>query len=268
MKKMAFLPLLIAVAIAAVASAESESVRTLYTRENRFPDLGKFEVGALVTYQQLDEYFINQIDKKCFEGYYVDKNAKRSETTVTPYARYGVYDNLTLYSRVPITAVSSDVKGNKAGFKDIAVGMELLAYEYTYKYPWVVPYIEVTFPTGDDKNHTGVGKVDPIFGIAVGTTTFDVYHWILDGRYDANAANDGRFEGAASFIWDLSDQFSLLAEAKVTEKSEGSTKDVPVYFNGGFAYRPFDELSVNLYGGTSVNAEENGHGAVKVAYNF
>ena len=248
--------------------AQSESVRTLFTRENRFPELGKFEVGAQVDYRQLDEYFISQVDPKCFDGYYVDKKAKRSETTVTPYARYGVYENLTLYSKIPIDVVDSDTKGTKGGLNDIAVGVELLAYEYTYKYPWVVPYVEVTLPTGDDKNHMGLGKVDPIFGIAVGTTTFDKYHWTLDGRYDANAMNDGRFEGAASIIWDLSEKFSLLAEAKVMEKSPGSTKDVPVYFNGGFAYRPIEQLSVNLYGGTSVNAEENGRGSVKVAYAF
>ncbi|MDD5482348.1 MAG: transporter [Kiritimatiellae bacterium] len=248
--------------------AESESVRSLFCRENRFPELGKWEVGGYASYRQLDEYYINQIDPKCFEGRYVDKKDKRSETTFTPYARYGVYDNLTLYSKVPIDFVSSDVKGSQAGFNDIAVGMELLAYEYTYRYPWVVPYIEVTFPTGNDRNYMGLGKVDPIFGIAVGTTTFDVYHWILDGRYDANAINDGRFEGAAAFIWDLSDQFSVLAEAKIMEKTPGSTKDVPAYFNGGISYRPSEMLTVNLYGGTSVNADENGRGTVKIAYNF
>jgi hypothetical protein len=59
-----------------------------------------------------------------------------------------------------------------------------------------------------------------------------------------------------------------LAEAKVTEKSPGSTKDVPVYFNAGLAYKPIEQLRVNLYGGTSANSEENGHGSVKVAYNF
>lgn len=266
-KQFLLLPALLVLVVPCVI-AESESVRSLYCRENRFPELYKLELGGLISYQQLDEYFINQIDPKCFKGYYVDKNAKRGETTVTPYARYGIYENLTVYSRVPIDFVNSDVKGTSAGLNDIAVGMELLAYEYTYRYPWVVPYIEVTFPTGDSKNHMGLGKVDPIFGIAVGTTTFDVYHWILDGRYDANAANDGRFEGAAAFIWDLSDQFSFLAEAKMTEKAQGSTKDVPVYFNGGIAYKPVDQLSVNLYGGTSVNAEENGHGAVKIAYDF
>ncbi len=267
MKKISLLAVLFAMT-ALPLMAESESVRTLYTRENRFPDLGKIELGTYVTYQQLDEYFINQVDAKCYKNYYVPDGSKRSDTVVTPYLRYGLFENLTVYSRVPIDFVSSDVKGSKTGFNDIALGMELLAYEYTYKYPWVVPYIEVTLPTGDDNNHMGLGKVDPIFGVAVGTTTFDKYHWTLDGRYDANVTKDGRFEGAASLVWDLSDQFSVLAEAKIMEKSPGSTKDVPVYFNGGFAYKPVDQLSVNLYAGTAVNSEENGHGSVKIAYNF
>lgn len=268
MRRMCFLSCVVALVSVSPLLAQSESVRPLFTRENRFPGLNKFEVGTLVSYQQLDEYFINQIDPKCYKGYSVDKKDRRSDTTVTPYARYGVFENLTLYSKIPIDFTSSDVKGSQTGLNDIALGMELLAYEYTYRYPWVVPYIEVTLPTGDDKNHMGLGKVDPIFGIAVGTTTFDKYHWILDGRYDANACNDGRFEGAGAFIWDLSEMFSVLAEAKVTEKPSGSTKDVPVYFNAGICYRPIEELSVNLYGGTSVNAEETGHGTVKIAYNF
>ena len=60
----------------------------------------------------------------------------------------------------------------------------------------------------------------------------------------------------------------MLADAKVTEKAPGSTEDVPLYFNGGMCYKPIENFSVNLYGGTSANAEENGHGILKVAYNF
>jgi len=267
MKKIALVLACLAL-LSAPLLAESESQRTLYVRENRFPDLHKLEIGSFVSYQQLDEYFLSQIDKRSYGGYLVNKNDRRSDTTVTPYARYGLFENLTVYSRVPIDFVSSDVKGSKAGLNDLAVGMELLAYQDTCQYPWVVPYVEVTFPTGDANNHMGCGKVDPIFGVAVGTVTFDQYHWILDGRYDANIVSDGRFEGAGAFIWDISQQFSFLAEAKVTEKASGSQKDVPVYFNGGLCYKPAEGLSVNLYGGTSVNAEENGHGAVKIAYNF
>jgi hypothetical protein len=260
-----------AVTIAASGWAQSESMRPLFTRENRFPEKGKAEVGAFVGYAQYDEYFVSQIDPKSYQGTFVNKNAdpKLKSTTVEPYAKYGLLENLTVYSRVPFSVNQSDAKNStKSGFNDIAVGAELLAYEYTYKYPWVIPYVEVTVPSGNDKEHMGIGKLDAIFGAAVGTTTFDKYTWILDGRYDCNVGDNGRFEGAAAFIWDLSDRFSVLAEAKVTEKDPGSTKDVPLYFNGGMCYKPVENLSVNIYGGTSANAEENGHGTLKVAYSF
>ncbi|MCX6991871.1 MAG: transporter [Kiritimatiellaeota bacterium] len=261
----------VAATIATSGWAQSESMRPLYSRENRFPEKGKVEVGSYFGYAQYDEYFVSQVDPKSYQGIYVDKNAnpKLKSTTVEPYAKYGLLENLTVYSKVPFSFDKSDAKNkNYSGFNDIAVGAELLAYEYTYKYPWVIPYVEVTFPSGDDKEHMGNGEVDGIFGVAVGTTTFDKYTWILDGRYDANISDNGRFEGAAAFIWDLSTQFSVLAEAKVTEKEKGSTKDVPLYFNGGLCYRPLEALSVNLYGGTSANAEENGHGMLKVVYSF
>ncbi len=260
-----------AVTIATSGWAQSESMRPLYVRENRFPETGKFEVGSFFGYAQYDEYFISQVDPDAYKNVYVNKNAdpKLKSTTVAPYAKYGLLKNLTVYSKVPFSFNKSDAKDkNTTGFNDIAVGAELLAYEYTYTYPWVIPYAEVTFPSGDDKEYMGNGEMDGIFGIAVGTTTFDKYTWILDGRYDSNVCDDGRFEGAAAFIWDLSPQFSAMAEAKVTEKAQGSTKDTPAYFNGGICYRPVENLSVNIYGGTSVNADENGHGGLKVAYSF
>ncbi|MDD5679462.1 MAG: transporter [Kiritimatiellae bacterium] len=267
------LGLVITAAVTIVTSgwAQSESMRPLFTRENRFPETGKAEVGIFAGYAQYDEYFVSQIAPKAYEGVYVNKNAdpKLKSASLVPYVKYGLLKNLTVYTKVPVSYNKSDAKDkNNTGFNDIAVGAELLAYEYTYKYPWVIPYIEVTFPSGDEKEYMGNGEMDGIFGIAVGTTTFDKYTWILDGRYDANVSDNGRFEGAASFIWDLSDQFSVLAEAKVTEKAPGSPKDVPLYFNGGICYRPIEQLSINIYGGTSANAEENGHGTLKVAYSF
>jgi hypothetical protein len=260
-----------AVAIATSGWAQSESMRPLFTRENRFPETGKAEVGTFVNYEQYDEYFLSQIAPKAYQGTYVDKNAnpKLKSTTIEPYAKYGLFDNLAVYTEVPYSFDKSDAKQqNYSGFNDITIGAELLAYEYTYKYPWVIPYAEVTLPSGDEKEYMGTGKTDAIFGVAVGTTTFDKYTWVLDGRYDTNVGDDGRFEGAASFIWELSAQFSVLAEAKVTEKAQGSTENVPVYFNAGMCYKPAENLSVNLYAGTSANAEENGHGTLKVAYSF
>lgn len=271
MKKLGLI-IMAAMAIATTGWSQGESVRPIFTRENRFPEKFKAEVGGYVGYAQYDEYFMSQVNPKAYadQGYYnVNKESKYKGTTVEPYARYGVWDNLTLYSRIPISFMKSDAKNkNISGLNDIAIGAELLAYEYTYKYPWVIPYVEVTLPTGSDKDAMGLGKADGIFGIAVGTTTFDKYTWILDGRYDSNVNKSGRFEGAAAFIWDLDEKFSVLGEAKVAQKEDGSTKDVPVYFNAGLCYKPIEKLSVNLYGGTSVNAEEDGHGGVKAAYSF
>ncbi len=252
--------------------AQSESVRPLFVRENRFPELHKAEVGVLAGYGQQDEYFVSRTDPQAYadEGYlFVDKKAKLKTASAEPYVRYGVFKDVTLYARAPVSSQKSEAKDKTAtGFNDLVLGMELLAYEYTYKYPWVIPYIEVSFPTGEAKKHMGLGEMDGIFGVAVGTTTFDKYTWVLDGRYDTNAQKNGRFEGAAAFIWALSDQFSVLGEAKATEKPEGSTKDVPVYFNGGMCYRPVENLSINLYGGKCVNAEDDGHGVLKLAYSF
>ncbi|MBI2438759.1 MAG: transporter [Lentisphaerae bacterium] len=271
--KMKRLGLLITAAVASATCgwAQSESMRPLYTRENRFPEKYKAELGTYVNYAQYDEYLVSQIDPKSYKGVAVSKNAvpKLKATTIQPYAKFGLFDNLTVYSAVPYTFDKSDAKNETtAGFNDVAVGLELLAYEYTYKYPWIIPYIEITFPSGDDEEHRGLGEVDPIFGAAIGTTTFDKYTWTLDGRYDANVGDNGRFEGAVSFVWELSFQFSVLAEAKVMEKAKSSTENVPVYFNGGMCYRPVERLSINLYGGSSANAEEDGHGTLKLAYSF
>ncbi len=50
-----------AVAIATSGWAQSESMRPLFTRENRFPETGKAEIGTFVNYAQYDEYFVSQM---------------------------------------------------------------------------------------------------------------------------------------------------------------------------------------------------------------
>ena len=270
MRSKAGLAVAAGVALAVSAWAQSESMRPVFVRENRFPELGKFEVGTFVSHSQNDEKFLQTIDNKAYPfTRFTANDDKLDITTVEPYVKYGLYENLTAYARFPFSVNESDARRETdRGFNDVAVGLELLAYEYTYQYPWVIPYLEVTFPTGDEDERMGLGKVDGVVGIAVGTTTFDKYTWILDARYDANICDNGRFEGAGALIWQLSPRFSVLGEAKVTEKTKGSKDDAPVWINAGFCYRPTEPLSINLYGGTSVNAEEEGHGLLKVAYSF
>jgi hypothetical protein len=255
---------------ASMAYAQSETIRPLFCKENKMPELHSFEVDLLGSYTRYDE----SLNVKGLK-------LKRSEYTVTPQVRFGVYENLTLYGKVPYSFIKSDVLNkNMNGFQDITLGAELLAYEYTYKYPWVIPYAEVSFPTGNADNMPPIlksdtifaysqDKVDAIFGVAVGTTVNDVYHYILDGRYDANNGDNGAFSGAVCLIWDLSDMFSVLGEAKIAEEPENNVyKGVPAYFNGGMSYSPFESLRCTAYGGTAVNTAEEGHGGLKIAYMF
>ncbi len=253
-----------------LAYAQSETIRPLFVKENKMPELHTFEVDLLGAYVRYDE----SQNVKGLE-------LRRSEYTVTPEVRFGAYDNLTLYGRMPFRFIKSDFRDkNMSGLNDMTLGAELLAYEYTYKYPWVIPYVEVSFPTGNDDDMAPIqktdtifgfsqGKVDGIFGVAVGTTVHDVYHYILDGRYDVNTGDNGCFSGAACFIWDLSDQFSFLAEAKISQEPENNPYDgIPAFFNGGLSYAPHERLRCTAYGGTAVNTAEEGHGGLKIAYMF
>ena len=72
-----------AVTIATSGWAQSESMRPLFTRENRFPEEGKVEAGTFVDYAQYDEYFVSQVDPKSYEGVLVDKNAKLKKPAIS-----------------------------------------------------------------------------------------------------------------------------------------------------------------------------------------
>ncbi len=265
--------LLVATALLTTASlvyAQSETIRPLFVKENKVPELHAFEVDLLGAYVRYDE-----------SRNVTNLKLKRSEYTIAPQVRFGAYENLTLYANVPFRSIKSDSRDkNMSGFNDITIGAELLAYEYTYKYPWVIPYAEISFPTGDDEDMAPIqktdtmfgysqGQVNGIFGVAVGTTVDDVYHYILDARYDINTGDSGTFYGSACFIWDLSDQFSFLAEARISQEPDNNPySGVPAFFNGGLSYAPHENLRCTAYGGTAVNCAEEGHGGLKIAYMF
>ena len=249
--------------MAAAAMAESEFSRTLFCRENRLPDLGRWELGVFSQYQQYDESAgVSGLDWK------------RKDFTVSPYARYGLYENLTAFANLPFGTVDSDRVGDHTGIRDISLGLELLAYEYTFGYPYVLPYVEVILATGDEDDKLGNGKTDAAFGAATGTTVYDIYHYVLDARYNVNHKNsgdedeDGMFTLAAAFIWDLSERFSLMAEAKGTSEDIAGESGLPLYFRGGMFYKVSDQLNLSWYGGGAVNAEEEGMGAIKIGYLF
>ncbi len=257
--KHARLSAVIAASLSMLSSAFAETIRPLMSRENRMPELHQLEIGSQFYYSEFEE-----------QGFYGQK-LKRHEATVEAYARFGLLENLSIYAAVPYGFNDSDVSGKHNGIRDVRAGLELLAYEHTYEYPYVIPYAEVRFPTGDENKGLGSDEWGGAAGVAIGTTVYDIYHYVLDGRYDYSQTgnkSEGLFGAAAAFIWDLSDRFSVLVEGKVTEKPTGSKDDVPVYFSGGMCYEATESLSIYWYGGSSINTDENGMGSIKVAYRF
>ncbi len=268
--KARYLVLATALALAASSSyAQSESIRPLFAKENKVPELHAFEVNVLGGYVQQDESRnVSGLDQK------------RNNYTIIPQIRFGAFENVTLYGSLPYSLIRSDLQGDINQFQDATIGFELLAYEYTYKYPWVIPYAELSCPLGDDEDMAPIqktdsifgyslGKFDAVFGIAVGTTVNDIYHYILDGRYNVNMDDQGIFSGSACFIWDLSDRFSVLAEAKVLQEPDDNPYDgVPAFFHGGMSYSPAESLRFTAYGGKGVNSAAEGYGGLKIAYNF
>lgn len=243
--------------LTARAYTESESIRTKFSKENRMPALHAFEIGALYQYKEFDE------TRGSGSLTYVKK-----ESTVSAYARFGLLKNLTLTCNFPYGFIDSETRNDVNGFRDIAVGLELLAYEHTYKYPFVIPYAVVKFPNGDEEDGLGNGEVDLICGTSIGTITFDKYHYILTAQVDSDINGERIFSGAVTLLWDLSDQFAVLAEGKIAEEPKDSDDGVPVYVIGGMSYMPVEDLTINWYGGKAFNIDEDIQVSAKIAYCF
>ncbi len=247
-----------------VARAEPGYNRPLFSRENCQLALEDIEVGVLSQFQQFDE-------SKNISG----ADWTRETITITPYVRYGLYENLTAFAKLPFVSSDSDrLNKTYAGLGDVSFGLELLAYEDVFGfpsgYPYIIPYVEFILPTGDDDKYLGHGRADAVIGASVGTTVAKDYHYVLDARYNVNYSEDdnGVFSLSIGFIWDISRRFSIMLETKGTsEETEGENR-IPIYFSGGMFYRVTDNLMLSWYGGGALNAEEEGMGALKIGYRF
>ena len=261
MKRLTWLVAVISIAVVAV-HAESGYNRPIFSRENQQPDLHALEMGVLSEYHRYDE-----------SGGRAGLDWKRNVLTFTPYARYGLHENLTAFANLPFVSVDSDRFGKHTGFGDVSFGLELLAFEYVFgyphAYPYIIPYVEIILPTGNEDKKLGRGKTDAVFGASAGTTVAKVYHYVLDARYNVNYQEDdkGIFSLASALIWDLNSRFSILVEAKGTSE-ETEENRIPFYFRGGMFYRASDRLMLSWYGGTAINTDEDGMGALKIGYLF
>jgi len=238
---------IVAALIASVSFAEMD--RSLYTRENRFPELYRPELTLGYKYTELGS-----------DSLMIPENESDVDTYVAGL-RLKIVEDLTLNAEVPFHSYSSDIDGDHDGIGDVTVGAALLAYEYIYDFPYVIPHVDHTFDTGDEDKHLGAGESYTTVGISVGTQTAgDVLHWIGDVGYQIREKSDNALVIGGSVIWDLSERFSVLGETQYLQVPDHAPQDdsYAIRYTGGLFYRATDMLSLAAYcTGAAKNTEED-----------
>lgn len=234
--------------------------RTLYTRENRFPDLYRPEIGVLFEYKELDTASFGR-------GHHNDADM----TSTSLYGRFQVLEGLTLDASLPYNTYSSDHGPSHSGVGDITVGASFLAFEDVFDYPYVIPHASYTFDTGDEDKYLGRGETYTTVGISVGTVTHDIIHWIADASYRIRKNSDNSLMVSGSLIWDVSDEFSVLGEARYVDQPDvySSTDSYGIYYTGGLIYSVNEKLTFGVYGtGATKNTEEDVIISIKAGLGF
>lgn len=235
----------------------AEAMRTVYTKENKLPEKFAPEVGGEFSYRSFKETQASL--------------GKTKEYSEIPYVRFGLLENLALQAKVPCVQVRREMGSNDNGIGDVELGLDFRAWEDIFRYPWILPHASVKLDTGDENKGTGAGETITTVGVSAGTTVEDVFNFAVDGRYEINGSAYGHEENVASvalsIVWDLSEEFALLAEGKLTnDDSYGDSNTA--YYHGGFSYLFTEKLMLAVYGGAVQNTDEDFYGRAKLSYSF
>lgn len=249
--------ILVGVVLLVASASRAEPMRTLLCKENKLPGAQKLELGMVAQYTEISE------DNVLFLG-------GGDEYWATPYVRYGALENLALFANVPYGQIEPNLGESESGLGDVSVGFELVGYQDVLGYPWVMPHLAVSLDTGDEETGLGSGNTVVTPGVSIGTTVENIFHWVLDARYafnnsDENGGNVASIQGA--FIWDLSQQFSLLVEGRGSDDNRWG-QGHPAWFQAGMTYKATENLMFGVYGGGGQNTREDTFASLKVAYTF
>lgn len=244
--------------VSAIASAGlsmavmAEESRAFLTTENKFPELGQLELSYLLENNQYDGYD------------FISHNVQ---------ARYGLIENLTARLAVPFAMYDPEEGNSESGLGDIKLGFDLLAYEDIFRYPYVIPHVEMAFPTGEEDDGLGGGEFSYGGGISVGTVVYDCLHYVVDGTYIADAdthtgVTDDAAIGSLSIIWDISERFSVMGEGRLVNYNDAD--DTASMIGGGISYAWTENLGSSIYGATWPDAVYNEDQTLllKVNYTF
>ena len=246
--------------IAGVASAEP--MRTVFTKENKFPEALRPELslGAGGSSYDADGWDAEDVDT-----YFIE-----------PALRFGLTDRLAIWGAVPYVGYSAGDL-DESGLGDVELGTEFLFFEDIFEYAWIIPHATAILATGDEDKGLGTGEGQGRFGISIGTTTMDVLHWAVDASYTVNGAeaeddfSDEREDlatGAFSLVWDLDDRSSVLGEIQVRDDPVDADDDFAARGHLGLAYKVNKLVSVMGYAGGASGLEEDFYGMGRVVLAF
>jgi hypothetical protein len=237
----------------AAALSHAEPTRSLFTPENKFPRWGQLEAGA-------NYFFTEETD---------DDNFVDTDTTVVaPYLRYGLAKELALRVDVPFVSTDPSVGDGESGLGDVDVTLELRAYEDIFEYPFIIPHVTVSVPTGDEDKGLGEGNTVITPGLAVGTVTYDTMTWILDASYRINADSENQLILSGSFIYDVSDILAFLLEVRFEDEANGPNTDAEFLVLGGMTYDWSERFQTAFHVGTAAEGNTDVITAVRASYSF
>jgi len=242
--------LLSAVSLVLCGTVTADPIRTRATYENRFPRWEQVEAG--VNFDYLDTG---------------DSPFNAEIFSTAAYIRYGVLDNLAIMAEIPYVDISGPFGQSEAGLGDILLEVQLRAYEDILGYPYFLPHVSVTLPTGDDDK--GLGEGDPVVfgGMTWGTQIRDWLGFALDVSYRVNPNDNNQLVVGNSWIWEVSNQFALLGEVTWEEKLVSVDDDL-IVLTGGMVYNWTDQTQMAVHVGSAVEGELDTHLNVRFSYSF
>lgn len=233
-----------------LSTARAESMRPLFSLENAFPRWEQFETGLSYTAIERENGFI-QDDRQ----------------TAAAWVRYGVLENLAAVVEVPYVNLDPSPADSESGFGDISVEFQLRTWEDIFGYPYFIPYIRATLPSGDDDKGLGAGDSVVTAGIAYGDNITDELEWVLDFSYRVNPDVDNQLIVANSYIYNVSERFALLVEFLYEEEIENDQESL-VVASGGFSYDWTRQLRMGIHIGGGVTGPVDVWSEFKVTYSF
>jgi len=242
---------LISLLAAAGSYLAAESQRTIFTVENRFPRWEQIETGVLATYEEFDFGFV-----------------KPEVSGLMPYLRYGVREHIAVQVGVPFVQVDPGFGSSQSGLGDVELKLQLRAYEDIFGYPYFIPHISVTLPTGDDDKGLGAGDPTVTAGLSYGNKIYDFVSYVLDGSYRILQDSQNQLLLSASFLWHVSPQLDFIGEFRFENKAGLFEDEENVYFLGGMVYDWTRSLQMGVHVGTAISGGDETLGLLRFSYSF